>query len=146
MDYYSFPISTTFTAGNISTVINIPVTIDNIAELSEKFQISFSISPSVNDYVIPGNIKTAIGIITDNTGKIINYNIVKWSYILSGVSVTFSQSTYSVYEDGGVVQPVLIFSNPSSIHLTIQVNANARTATGTLIDWSTCNCKHIISK
>ena len=132
MDYSSFPISATFTAGNISTVINIPVTTDNIAELSEKFRISFSVSPSVNDYVIPGDIKTAIGIITDNTSKIKNHNnfIVKWSYILLGVTVTFSQSTYSIYEDSGVVQPVLIFSNPSSIYLTIQVNADAITATG----------------
>ena len=70
MDYSSLPIIATFISGNIRTVINIPVTTDNIAELSEKFHISFIISPSVIHYVIPGNIKTAIGIITDNTSKI----------------------------------------------------------------------------
>ena len=42
-------------------------------------------------------------------------------YVLLGVSVTFSQSTYNVYEDDGVVQPSLIFSNPSSIYFTIQL-------------------------
>ena len=34
----------------------------------------------------------------------------------------FSQSLYSVYENAGVVKPVLVLSNPSSVGITIQVS------------------------
>ena len=44
--------------------------------------------------------------------------------------VHFSQSTYSVNEDDGVVQPVLVLSNPSSTDITVQVRDNSNTATG----------------
>ena len=36
-------------------------------------------------------------------------------------AVSFSQSTYSVNEDDGPAQPVLVLSNPSSINITVQV-------------------------
>lgn len=35
--------------------------------------------------------------------------------------MNFEQSTYSVYEDRGVVGPVLVLSNPSSTDLSIGV-------------------------
>ena len=46
------------------------------------------------------------------------------------VTVSFSQSTYSVSEDDGSVQPVLVLSNPSSTDITVQVRDNSNTATG----------------
>ena len=46
------------------------------------------------------------------------------------ITVTFNQSTYSVDEDNGLVQPVLILSNPSSTDITVQVITDDNTATG----------------
>ena len=51
-------------------------------------------------------------------------------YLLSVIMVKFSQSTYSVNEDDGLVQPVLVLSNPSSTDITVQVRDNSNTTTG----------------
>ena len=48
-------------------------------------------------------------------------------------SVKFSQSTYSVNENSGVVQPVLVLSNPSSTDITVEVTSTDGSATGELI-------------
>ena len=42
----------------------------------------------------------------------------------------FSQLLYSVYENTGVVKPVLVLSNPSSVGITIHVNDVQDGATG----------------
>ena len=44
--------------------------------------------------------------------------------------MSFNQSTYSVDEDDGPAQPVLVLSNPSSTDITVQVRSNDITATG----------------
>ena len=44
----------------------------------------------------------------------------------------FSQSTYRVNESRGVVQPVLVLSNPSSTDITIEVLNIDITAVGEL--------------
>ena len=70
MDYTSTPITATFTAGSTKTTINIPVTVDNIVEESEIFDLSFTIPSSpISKLVVPGNISKAIGNITDDTSK-----------------------------------------------------------------------------
>ena len=46
----------------------------------------------------------------------------------TAIMINFSQSSYSVNEDDGVVQPELILSNPSSNTFTIQVISNNITA------------------
>ena len=48
-------------------------------------------------------------------------------------SVTFSQTTYSVDEDDGPAQPVLVLSNPSSTNITVQVITSDVTAKGLTI-------------
>ena len=53
--------------------------------------------------------------------------------MITAITVTFSQSTYSADEDSGVVQPVLNFSNPSSTNITIQVRSIDNTTTGKII-------------
>ena len=45
------------------------------------------------------------------------------------ITVSFNQSTYSVNEDAGPAQPVLVLSNPSSTDITVQVRDNENTAT-----------------
>ena len=42
----------------------------------------------------------------------------------------FNQSTYSVNEDAGQAQPVLVISNPSSTDITVQVTVTDGSATG----------------
>ena len=69
MDYTSTPITATFTPGTNSATIIIPVTKDNIAEKSEKFNLSFTIPSSLDSRVTPGTISTATATITDNAGK-----------------------------------------------------------------------------
>ena len=44
--------------------------------------------------------------------------------------MSFSQSTYSVNEDGGPAQPVLVLSNQSSIDIIVQLRDINITAMG----------------
>ena len=48
-----------------------------------------------------------------------NINFLKFSYAVSNIN--FEQSTYSVIEDSGPVQLVLVLTNPSSTDLIIRV-------------------------
>ena len=69
MDYDSTPLSVTFSAGSNSTIVNVPVINDNIAEELEKFDLSFTIPSSLESRVISGAITKAVGNITDNASK-----------------------------------------------------------------------------
>ena len=71
VDYNSTPINATFAANTTSTTINVPVTKDAIAEESETFDLSFIIPSSLSGQVIPGKITKAVGVITDDTSKIV---------------------------------------------------------------------------
>ena len=73
MDYTSTPISATFTPGSTNVTINVPVTMDDIVEDSETFALNFTIPATLSGKVIPGNITTANGTITDDTSKIDAY-------------------------------------------------------------------------
>ena len=55
------------------------------------------------------------------------------------IVVSFSQTMYNVVENNGSVQPVLIFSNPSSFDITVQVVTNDISAVGV----NTTNCSTI---
>ena len=46
------------------------------------------------------------------------------------IDVFFNQSSYNVSEDSKLVQPVLVFSNPSSYNVTVKVVATNDSATG----------------
>ena len=46
------------------------------------------------------------------------------------ITVSFNQSTYSVNENSGPVQPVLVLSNPSTIDITVEIMNNDNTAIG----------------
>ena len=47
-----------------------------------------------------------------------------------GITVRFSQSTYSVNEGARAAQPVLVLSNPSSTDITVAVYNTNGTAFG----------------
>ena len=68
MDYTSTPITATFTAGTTSTTIDVPVTMDDIAEGSETFTIKFTIPPSLSSLLVPGEIPTTVATIIDFSG------------------------------------------------------------------------------
>ena len=46
--------------------------------------------------------------------------------------MSFSETEYSINEDDGPVQPVLLLSNPSSTDFAIQIRDNDRTASSKL--------------
>ena len=71
VDYASTPIIATFAVNATSTTINVPVTKDIIAEESEEFDLTFIIPPSLRSQVIPKRITKAVGVITDDTSKIV---------------------------------------------------------------------------
>ena len=70
MDYTSTPITATFPAGDDITTISVPVTMDNIVEQSETFDLSFMIPQAIRGDVVPGTITTAVGNIADVSSKI----------------------------------------------------------------------------
>jgi len=52
-------------------------------------------------------------------------------HVFTAIEINFSRPIYSVDEDNGVVEIQLIFSNPSSIDITVEVNSDGINATGT---------------
>ena len=52
--------------------------------------------------------------------------------IFPDVFIFFNQSIYHVNEDDELVQPVLVFTIPSSHDITLQLNDNSSTALGKL--------------
>ena len=59
----------------------------------------------------------------------ITEHVVMYTYLLVDIILRFNQTVYSVNEDDGKVQPVLVLSNPSSYDVIIQVNDDEITAT-----------------
>ena len=53
--------------------------------------------------------------------------------ILSAIIVSFSQVSYNINESDGRIQPTLLFSNPSSSDITLQVEDTSNTAIGKLV-------------
>ena len=69
VDYTSTPVNATFTAGSTIVELNISVTMDDVAEELETFNLMFTIPSLLSGKIVPGNITTAIGTISDDTGK-----------------------------------------------------------------------------
>ena len=59
-------------------------------------------------------------------GDHVIYNIL----CFAAITVMFSETMYSVIENNGPAQPVLVLSNPSSMDFTVQVTSADITATG----------------
>ena len=53
---------------------------------------------------------------------------------VTSINVSFNQSTYSVNESHGVLQPVLVLSESSSTDITVRVRDRSITATGKYTD------------
>ena len=50
--------------------------------------------------------------------------------LVIAITVTFSETTYSVDEDAGPVQPMLVLSGPSATAITVIVTSGGGSATG----------------
>ena len=59
-----------------------------------------------------------------------NHIALQIMFFLSAITVNFNKSTYNIYEDSKVVLSTLIFSNPSSSDITVQVYTMNITAIG----------------
>ena len=70
MDYTSTPITATFPAGATRVTVDVPVTVDNIAEQRETFDLRFTIPSSLSGQVSPGRITEAVVAILDDTRKL----------------------------------------------------------------------------
>ena len=63
--------------------------------------------------------------------SVLCYHIIFYvSVYHTATTVSFNQSMYTVIENEGQVQPVIVLSNPSSTDVTIQVTDGGGTATG----------------
>ena len=64
-----------------------------------------------------------------NYMDIIKVSLIFFLFLLA-ITVSFEQSMYSVNENAGPAQPVLVLSNPSSTDITVQVFNTDGSATG----------------
>ena len=65
------------------------------------------------------------------------------AYLYIVIKVRFKDSTYRVSESDGLVQPVLLFNNPSSTDITVHIRNTDNNATGKVIH--IIQLHHIIS-
>ena len=63
--------------------------------------------------------------------------------ITPAITVMFSETMYSVNEDAGSVQLVLVLGSPQLTDITVQVFGTSESATGTYCGYNACvlNCK-----
>ena len=113
---------------------------DGILENNETIQLNIMIS-SLLKRVILGNPSQSTITIIDNDCKLAtrsySYIIMRpctyiYIIIFVAIKVRFNDSTYRVSESDGLVQPVLLFSNPSSTDITVRVISTNNNATGKL--------------
>ena len=60
----------------------------------------------------------------------VNRTVILNDHYLTAISISFSQSSYSVNETVGSLQAMLVLSNPSSANITVMVLSDNDTATG----------------
>ncbi|XP_065909619.1 uncharacterized protein [Dysidea avara] len=113
VDYDSGPYTVTFPAGVTKATLNIPIKGDHVLDENQNFSLTLN-SLSLPNNVTIGNHYQAVVTIKEN----------------DFITMSFNQSAYSVDEDDGPAQPVLVLSNPSSTDITVEVRSNDITATG----------------
>ena len=64
-----------------------------------------------------------------SAGIIMYYKYINTFY-LTVATISFNESAYTVNENEGQVQPVIVLSNPSSTDVTVRVTDGEGTATG----------------
>ncbi|XP_065892782.1 extracellular matrix organizing protein FRAS1-like [Dysidea avara] len=113
VDYTAGPYAVMFPAGQMSALFDITINDDNILERSETFTIDVDSSSLPTGVSVSSTSQATVAIDNDDS-----------------ITVRFDQSTYSVNEDAGPSQLVLVLSNIASFPITVQVVSTDRTATG----------------
>lgn len=70
-DYDPDPVDAVFSAGQTSTTVQIPITMDNEAEDDEQFGLMIVIPSELERLVSPGPLSEALGTIKDSSGTVI---------------------------------------------------------------------------
>ena len=121
-------------AGVNSSQLNILITNDNILEDNETFNLTINQS-SLPDGVVVGDPSQVTVTIVDDDGEgitlysknvklLILYKQLEsyiMHYVPTDITISFNQSSYSVDEDKGPAQPVLVLSNPSSTDIIVAI-------------------------
>ena len=58
------------------------------------------------------------------------YIFVTYVLLYTDVTISFNQPFYNINENDGILQPVLVLSNPSSFDATVRVRDVRKTAKG----------------
>ena len=69
VDYDPNPIDVTFPAGQSTATVQLPVILDNEAELDEQLNLMLVIPSEAEMLLTPGRVTDAVGIIKDSSGK-----------------------------------------------------------------------------
>ncbi|XP_065884398.1 IgGFc-binding protein-like isoform X2 [Dysidea avara] len=119
VDYISGPYIVTFPAGVTKVSFDVLITDDNILESDEVFNLTIDPSSLPRRVTVTDPSQAVVTIIDNEI-----------------VTVSFNQSVYSVDENNGPAQPVLVLSNSSSTDITVQVFISVGSATGGGIDYN----------
>ena len=133
--YESGPFNVTIPAGEISVPFNISIIDNNIFEANESFSLSISSSFPPCQELLPSECNVTVTIV-DNDGELLHYEYIMLVYIILNlivITVRFDNAAYTVNEDDGIVQTLLVLSNPSSFVETVQVVDTHITADGMIL-------------
>ena len=139
-DYESGPFNVTIPAGEIRVPFNISIIDDNIFEANESFSLSINSSfPPCQELLTSDCNLTVTIVIVDNDGELLHYEyIFMLVYIILNlivITVRFDNAAYTITENDGIVQPLLVLSNPSSFVETVEVIDTHITADGMIIKY-----------
>ena len=82
------------------------------------------------------------GLLPRSYHSVFSFSTISYHLYSLGVTVMFGNRTYSVDEDSGPAQPVLVLSNPSSMNITVEVRDGGGNATS---EWTDTVIINIIS-
>jgi len=138
VDYNSGPYTVTFPAGVTSVPLNVPINNDNICERNENFNLTINSTSLPSDVTVGDTSSTTVAIVDDEGMYVLRNCPIVWqffTFILYTLVciVSFEQAAYSVNEDAGPVQLVLVLSNPSSTDVTVELLSTDGTAIGKFV-------------
>ena len=129
-DYISGPYDVLFVSGSTGNVLNITIVDDNLLEPIESFNLTID---SLSGDATIGNLDNAMISIIDNDGK--RVQLIVWSPYsnFAAITVQFAQPLYVIAEESRMIQPELIFSNPSYTDINVTIVNEEVDATGELL-------------
>ena len=132
VDYDAGPYSVMISAGQTSGSLTLQLYDNNILETDKTFTLSIDTS-SLPSTIIRGPNCILRATILDDDGMYMH--TLHWIFYifniqLLDITVNFEQITYNIAEANGLVNPVLVLSNPSSTNITVEILSTEGSATG----------------